>query len=541
MAISTLFHPLRRRRGAEGSRRHASAQYKLMTPQESQKSSFYDVRGLMAIVVLAVGYFATTHLGYGLEYPDAQRVALWPAVGFAVAGLVVFGRRAWPGIAIGGFIARLSAEPLAKDAAAMVEAGITWTGMTVAGVVVPVVAAWLFERYRLNTALNRLRDVLIVVLFGAVSSVLGAMISTAVLIITDVLHGHAALVFFGWWWVTDTMGIILVSPPLLVLATAVRLRTNPFQGRGVEIAVLILLTVIATRLLFYTGLPVSFLVFPFVLWAALRLGVPGAAVVNIFLAGIAIWVSIKGQGPFAQLPPMQSLLVLQSFSASVAITSLVLAAVTAERQQATDEVRASRIRIVETADAERRRVERNLHDGAQQRLVSLSLLLRLAQMRLGAQPNPELKATLGQASDELQGALTELRELARGLHPAILTQEGLGAAVQSLAEQAPLPVAVTVSPRRFSAAVEVTAYFIVCEALVNIAKYAQASAATVSIEYTDRRLSIEVADDGIGGADPDSGSGLGGLADRVAALGGELYVNSPTGGGTRVRAELPCD
>jgi len=206
-----------------------------------------------------------------------------------------------------------------------------------------------------------------------------------------------------------------------------------------------------------------------------------------------------------------------------------------------EEVRASRARIVEAGDAERRRVERNLHDGAQQRLVSLALALRLAQVQLGPDANPESQASLAQASKELQVALSELRELSRGIHPAILTQQGLAGAVESLAQQAPLPVEVAVACRRYPPTVEATAYFVVCEALTNVAKYAHADVATVAVEQANGRLIVEVTDDGVGGADPTVGSGLGGLADRVAALGGVLQLDSPPGQGTRVRAELPCD
>jgi signal transduction histidine kinase len=212
----------------------------------------------------------------------------------------------------------------------------------------------------------------------------------------------------------------------------------------------------------------------------------------------------------------------------------------AEVRAQLEEVRTSRARIVAAADAERRRVERNLHDGAQQRLVSLSLSLSLTKMQLETSPNPKLRAALDEASDELQRALSELRDLARGIHPAILTQQGLGAALESLAEQAPLPVTVVVPDKRYPTLIETTAYFMVCEALTNITKYAQASAARITIHQADDRLIVEITDDGIGGADPARGSGLRGLVDRVAALGGRLRVESPPGRGTCVRAELPC-
>jgi signal transduction histidine kinase len=206
-----------------------------------------------------------------------------------------------------------------------------------------------------------------------------------------------------------------------------------------------------------------------------------------------------------------------------------------------EEVRASRARIVEAADAARRRVERDIHDGAQQRLVSLSLCLGMVRSKLGSDADPRLHELLARASEDAGAALVELRELARGLHPAILSEAGLAGAVDSLAERSPVPVAVsTVVEQRLSRPVEVAAFYVVSECLTNVAKYAQASSATVRIEQTDGHLRVEVADDGVGGAEIRPGSGLEGLADRVAALDGRLEVESPAGGGTRVRAELPC-
>jgi signal transduction histidine kinase len=212
-----------------------------------------------------------------------------------------------------------------------------------------------------------------------------------------------------------------------------------------------------------------------------------------------------------------------------------------EQRAAQSEVRQSRTRIVNATDAARRRLERDLHDGAQQRLVSLSLALRLARLRLGRDADADTVAGLDDAADELRTAIKELRELAHGIHPAILTQAGLGPAIDSLAQRSSVPATVTVLPdRRLSAAVESTAYFVVSEALANVAKYAAASSATVAAECPGASLRVEVADDGIGGADPDRGSGLRGLADRVAALGGDLSVDSPVGGGTRIVAVIPA-
>lgn len=212
----------------------------------------------------------------------------------------------------------------------------------------------------------------------------------------------------------------------------------------------------------------------------------------------------------------------------------------AELRARVEELRASRARIVEAADAGRRQIERDLHDGAQQRLVSLALALRLTRDRLAT--DPEGAATmLDEAMEELDTTTLELRELARGIHPAVLTDRGLGAAVDALGGRAPLPVDVIGYPdRRLPSATEAAAYFVVAEALTNVSRYAEASAATVRIVEADGELEVEVADDGVGGADPAAGSGLSGLADRLAALDGSLEVISPPGSGTRVKARIPC-
>ena len=212
----------------------------------------------------------------------------------------------------------------------------------------------------------------------------------------------------------------------------------------------------------------------------------------------------------------------------------------AEVRAQLEEVRASRQRIVEAGDAERRRVERNLHDGAQQRMATLALELAMLRDRAGG--DPAMAASLDQAAAELKQAIAELRELARGIHPAILTEEGLPAAVEALADRSSLPVRVRADfDERLPGPIEATAYFVVSESLANVAKYARASGARVALSRCDRMLRVEVTDDGIGGADASRGSGLRGLEDRVAAVRGSFRVETPPGGGTRVLAEIPCD
>jgi signal transduction histidine kinase len=213
----------------------------------------------------------------------------------------------------------------------------------------------------------------------------------------------------------------------------------------------------------------------------------------------------------------------------------------AELRARLDELQSSRARLVEVSMFERRRLERDLHDGAQQRLVALSLQLGLAKRRLEGGDGRAAGAMLDAARDELARALEELRELARGIHPAVLTDRGLKAAIETLADRAPLPVTLdAMPPERLPAPVEAAAYFVVAEALTNVVKYADASQAGVRIARDDGFAVVEVRDDGVGGADPTGGTGLRGLADRLAALDGRLEVHSPPGAGTLVRAKVPC-
>ena len=212
----------------------------------------------------------------------------------------------------------------------------------------------------------------------------------------------------------------------------------------------------------------------------------------------------------------------------------------AELRARLDDLNASRARIVEAADEERRRIERNLHDGTQQRLVSISMALGLAAAKLESDP-AAAGAVVGEARQGLSAALEELRELSHGIHPAILTERGLAAALDELALHAAGPVELAVAGNsRLPEQVEAAAYYVVAEALANVAKYAHATTTKVRVQPVDGKVVVEVADDGIGGADASRGSGLRGLSDRVEALGGRLWLSSPPAQGTIVRAEIPC-
>jgi signal transduction histidine kinase len=206
-----------------------------------------------------------------------------------------------------------------------------------------------------------------------------------------------------------------------------------------------------------------------------------------------------------------------------------------------DDLRHARQRIIAAADAERRRIERDLHDGAQQRMVSVAVTLGLAQAQFNSDPDGALNL-IAQARDEAQLAIKELRELARGIHPAVLSDRGLGAALEALATRCPVPVDVRGVPDDpLPPPVEAAAYFVTAEALTNVAKYANATEATVQLELDDGLLRVAVQDDGVGGADPALGTGLRGLRDRVDALDGRLDIASEQGCGTTLTVELPLE
>jgi signal transduction histidine kinase len=226
--------------------------------------------------------------------------------------------------------------------------------------------------------------------------------------------------------------------------------------------------------------------------------------------------------------------------AATAALALDDARLQAESEGRLAELRASRERIVAASDTERRRLERNLHDGAQQRLVSVALQLRMVQRHIRSDP-ALAEQLLSSAADELSQSLEELRELARGIHPAVLNH-GLRAALNSLAARASVTTTVSFeSPERLPEPVKLAAYFVASEALANVTKYAHATQTTVRVSRRDGRVVVEIADNGVGGANESAGTGLQGLADRVAALDGTLRILSPPGGGTVITAELPCE
>jgi signal transduction histidine kinase len=649
------------------------------------------------VEVGAVGgvYYGAARAGLHLAYLHGSVTALWPPVGVGMAALVILGPRVWPGIVIGDLLVADFSTPWG-----------TVLGQTLGNTLEVVVAAILFRRLAgRRIGLERVWDVLALVLCAAAGTLISAVFGVVSLRLGHVIRAGEFGSVFRTWWLADFSGALVFAPLVLVWAgrRSWRMpRAQLAEGAAVLVALIVLIEVPSQA-------DVPYAVFPILIWAALRFGPTGAATAVAITSCLTVWNTAQGSGPFVRESITHSVLASQSFVAIAALTSLVLAAVTAERSasesaqqaltaeqaalrriatlvaseaasmrvfdQVTTEaartvgapaaslarfdeddtvvfvggwsesgtlafpvgsrlplgetgvlaaVRASgepqridryegragqvierfmsfgygsataapvklgggvwgalvaarapgapfpvgserrlmdfadlvaqalanaeaytklatsRARIVEAADTERRRLERNLHDGAQQRLVSLALQLRLIKAAL--QRDPEKAETLlGEADGELAQALDELRELARGIHPAVLSDRGLVAALRALAERAPVPVTLTRIPNdRLPDPIEAAIYYLVAEAITNVAKYAQATQASVAVERSNGIATVVVSDDGVGGAQPGAGSGLVGLADRVEALGGRLHLDSPPGRGTRLSAEIPC-
>jgi len=260
----------------------------------------------------------------------------------------------------------------------------------------------------------------------------------------------------------------------------------------------------------------------------------------VIAAGFTVWETTHFQGPFVFESITRSVLNTQLYLAVSALTTLCLAAVVSERERAAEALRASRARLVETTDTERRRLEHNLHDGAQQRLTGLAVHLSLAAERARQEPD-EAGVLIENLEAELSLAIDELRELAHGIHPPMLTNLGLAYTIRNLAARSPVEVELLELPsRRLDDTVEATAYYVVAEAITNAQKHARASSIRVRVADGAGSLLVEIVDDGAGGAAESSGLGLGGLRDRVEAIGGTFEADSPAGRGTRVTAVIPA-
>jgi signal transduction histidine kinase len=338
------------------------------------------------------------------------------------------------------------------------------------------------------------------------------------------------------WWLGDAAGAVIIVPLAFAWATppprAWLTRQLP------EALALLIAAALVTELVFRSHEPLTYLTFPALIWAALRFREWGVTVVIAILAAVSTWNTAHLIGPFVFHSVPQSVVGEQLFIIVPAVVSLALAAVVAEREAFAAGLVASRTRLVNAAARERRRIERNLHDGAQQRLTALGLQLGDVREQLTAR---DAGVSLQRAEAQLWLAVEELRELAQGIHPTVLTERGLAGAIETVAGRSPIPIEVGELPReRFDPTVEATAYYVVSEAVANAHKHAGATAIRIRAGAEAGALRLEISDDGRGGAVEVRGAGLEGLRDRVEAVGGTFDVLSRRGAGTRVSAHLPA-
>jgi len=481
------------------------------------------------VVSLAGLYYATAKMGYLLEFAGPVAAILWLPVGVGIAFLYLGGLRYWPGVLIGDLFAN-------NYMALPVGAAL---GQTCGNMLEVLLATVLLRRLvRRGSPLDSVGGVGWLVVAIAAGTALSATVGALSLLLGDVINWHAAPKVWRTWWLGDSSGALIVVP--LALAWYRPLVRRWERRRGLE-AVVMLGTVIAlgefaTR----SHRPLTYLVFPALIWAALRFGQRGATLAVAGTAFFTVWNTIHYLGPFHFQSVTRSVLSAQLFIAVAALTTLSLAAVVSEREQFARRLGASRLRLVAAADNARRRLEQDLHDGAQLRLTWLAVQLRDAAEL--SRLNPERAAVvIGEAESELELAIDELRELAHGIHPAVLVDLGLAEAVKSLVLHSDIPVTLVELPSsRLDETAETIAYYIVAEAIANAQKYSRASSIQVRIVAGVDRLRIEVLDDGVGGAAERPGSGLEGLRDRAEAIGGTMELRSRTGEGTRLVVGLPA-
>jgi signal transduction histidine kinase len=350
-----------------------------------------------------------------------------------------------------------------------------------------------------------------------------------------VISAHAFATVWRTWWLGDACGALVVVPFALAWS---RPRGRLTRERAAEGVLMLVVTGVLTALAFTSPKALEYLAFPGLVWAALRFGQRGATLALWLVTGLAIWNTRNSDGPFHYQSITQSILSTQLFIAVATVSTLCIAAVVSERQRFATGLEESRTELLRTADGERRKIERALHDGAQQRLVALLVRLRLAGQQL---PQADLSAAvLTGAVDELQVALDELRDLSHGTHPAVLTDLGLATAIRSAAARTSQRIVLLeLPPDSVDAAAEQTAYYVFLEAITNAQKHASDAVVGVRVHAADGVLTIEVSDDGPGGAREAPGGGLMGLRERVEVAGGMFHVQSTAGRGTTVTAVIP--
>ena len=492
-------------------------------------TSAWDLRRSYGVqlALLVAAYYAAAHLGFAFRFAGPVAAIVWLPVGVGIAGLYLMGIRLWPAVVIGDLLVNnYSALPVGAA-----------VGQSFGNLLEVLIGAWLLRRYVSRRApLATATGVVGVFVALTVATAVSATIGPLSLALQHVIPAGSLLRVSRTWWLGDFCGAAIVLPLALAFSTP---SPHPWlRGHVVEglllLATLIVLSTVAAQV----GGPSTYLAFPVLIWAGFRFGPRGATIAIAISAAFTIWGATHFPGQF-MVNGSDSIPSTQIYIAIAALATLAVAALASEREELARSVRASRTRIVLAADDERRRLERNLHDGAQGRLVTLAARLGLAAR--DAREAPETAAASFQtARDELLVAIDELRELVQGIQPAALRQFGLASAVADIAAKSVTPIELLELPHvSLDETTEATAFYLIREAVTNAERHAQASAIRVRAHLSTASLTVEVEDDGVGGAYERNDRGLQGLKDRVEATGGRFELDSEPGRGTRITAEIP--
>lgn len=500
------------------------------------------VRYVGGVALLIALYYGAAHLGYALDFAGPVASIVWLPVGVGIAFLYLEGVQFWPGVLIGDLLVNnYSALPI----------GVA-VGQTFGNVLEVVVATMLLNRFaRRRPMLRTLNGLAVMVLALAGGTALSATIGSLSLELGGVIRLGSTPGVWRTWWLGDFSGALLVVP--LVVAWFGSPSPGWDRRRWIELG-FALLAVAGLSVLAIRGTPavsradpmvsskaLGYVVFPALIWAAVRMGARGATLAVLVASGFAVWATTHYAGPFHSDALTRSVLETQLFIAVASLSSLCLAGAVAERERLAGRLFASRSRVVRAADHERLRLERDLHDGAQQRLSAL--IVRAAFAEETARHDPaRAEAMLGSLKSEMELALEELRDLAHGSRPTALVRGGLAAALTDIANHSSIPITIGEMPSgRLPERTEITAYYVFAEGIANAQKHSKASAIRLRATQAGGLLRLEIVDDGIGGAAEGEAGGIQGLRDRVESLGGDLDLLSPVDRGTRLRAAIPTN
>jgi signal transduction histidine kinase len=483
----------------------------------------------LKLLVVVAGYYAAAHLGFAFQFTGPIASMVWLPVGVGIAGLYLFGLGVWPAVLAGDLLVNnYSALPLGSAIA-----------QSVGNLIEVTLAAYLMRRFaRQHPPLETIGGFERMLLAITAGTIVSATVGSAALYLGDAVGLDSLGHLWRTWWLGDFCGAMIVVP--LAIAWLPPPARPWFRGHLLEVSLLLVTLVVVSTIAVQVDHSLSYLGLVVLIWAGLRFGVRGTTLAIVIGAGFTIWGTTHVSGAFAFPSLSRSVVDTQLYLSVAAITALSVVTLARERERLAESVRESRMRVVVAADNERRRLERDLHDGAQQRLTALSAHLGMASRELDDR-STSAGAALRGAQMELEGAIDELRDLVHGIHPPVLRRFGLARAIEVAAARVNTPIELMALPAgRFDEVAETSAYFVVLEALNNAQRYAGASLIRARVERRGDCLVAEVSDDGDGGATEQDELGLQGLRDRVEAIGGTFDLQSERGSGTRVVAMIPA-